>query len=75
MVGSPSGSAGGCGSGRVENVKNNLEIVPVKWIDQVLELALEKAPEPIADEEPQGKGAEVKAPVPAPVSSPDVLPH
>jgi ATP-dependent Lon protease len=31
-----------------ENVKNRLEIVPVKWIDQVLELALEHRPEPLA---------------------------
>jgi ATP-dependent Lon protease len=28
-----------------DNVKNRLEIVPVKWIDQVLELALERRPE------------------------------
>jgi ATP-dependent Lon protease len=28
-----------------ENVKNRLEIIPVKWIDQVLELALEHRPE------------------------------
>src|SRR6187402_1863484 len=34
-----------------ENVKNHLEIVPVKWIDQVLEIALESAPQPLADEE------------------------
>ena len=29
-----------------ENIKNVLEILPVKWIDQVLELALERKPEP-----------------------------
>ena len=34
-----------------ENVKNNLEIVPVKWIDRVLEVALESAPQPLPDEE------------------------
>ncbi len=34
-----------------ENVKNGLEIVPVKWIDKVLEVALERMPEPLADEE------------------------
>jgi ATP-dependent Lon protease len=28
-----------------DNIKNQLEIVPVKWIDQVLELALERKPE------------------------------
>jgi ATP-dependent Lon protease len=27
-----------------ENVKNGLEIVPVKWIDKVLEVALERKP-------------------------------
>jgi len=35
-----------------ENVKNQLEIVPVKWIDQVLEHALESAPQPLPDDEP-----------------------
>jgi ATP-dependent Lon protease len=35
-----------------ENVKNGLEIVPVKWIDKVLEIALEKMPTPLADEAP-----------------------
>ena len=35
-----------------ENVKNRLEIVPVKWIDQVLELALESKPQPLPDDEP-----------------------
>jgi len=29
-----------------DNIKNRLEIVPVKWMDQVLELALERQPEP-----------------------------
>lgn len=32
------------------NAKNNLEIIPVKWIDQVLEAALERLPEPITEE-------------------------
>ena len=35
-----------------ENVKNQLEIVPVKWIDQVLQHALESAPRPLPDDEP-----------------------
>jgi ATP-dependent Lon protease len=34
-----------------ENVKNGLEIVPVKWIDQVLEVALEAKPLPLSEEE------------------------
>ena len=35
-----------------ENVKNQLEIIPVKWIDQVLEVALETMPQPLPDDEP-----------------------
>jgi len=35
-----------------ENVKNGLEIVPVRWIDRVLELALERAPTPLPDVDP-----------------------
>jgi ATP-dependent Lon protease len=42
-----------------ENVKNGLEIVPVRWIDKVLELALVTLPVPLPDEE-------VVATVPAP---------
>ena len=34
-----------------ENVKNHLEIVPVRWIDQVLEFALESMPVPLPDDE------------------------
>jgi len=34
-----------------ENVKNHLEIVPVRWIDRVLEVALTSAPQPLPDEE------------------------
>jgi ATP-dependent Lon protease len=43
-----------------ENVKNGLEIVPVKWIDKVLEIALERKPVPLPDDEPVA--------VPAPVA-------
>ena len=35
-----------------ENVKNGLEIVPVRWIDKVLELALERLPMPLVDADP-----------------------
>ena len=34
-----------------DNVKSGLEIVPVKWIDQVLKVALERQPTPLPDEE------------------------
>jgi ATP-dependent Lon protease len=56
-----------------ENAKNNLEIVPVRWIDKVLEVALERMPQALPDEEPAKavpQPAEVKG---APSS--DGLPH
>jgi ATP-dependent Lon protease len=40
-----------------DNIKNRLDIHPVKWIDQVLELALERMPQPA--------NAPADAPVPA----------
>jgi ATP-dependent Lon protease len=42
-----------------ENIKNRLDIHPVKWIDQVLDFALERKPEPLAAS---------TSPVPAPVA-------
>ncbi|MCK6406671.1 MAG: endopeptidase La [Rhodocyclaceae bacterium] len=33
-----------------DNIKNKLEIIPVRWIDQVLEHALESKPVPLPDE-------------------------
>ncbi len=33
-----------------DNIKTSLEIVPVRWIDKVLEVALERVPEPLPDE-------------------------
>ncbi|MEN9891606.1 MAG: endopeptidase La, partial [Pseudomonadota bacterium] len=35
-----------------ENVKNSLEIVPVRWIEKVLETALERLPDALPDDEP-----------------------
>ncbi len=32
-----------------DNIKGKLSIVPVKWIDKVLEIALERQPEPLPD--------------------------
>ncbi len=48
-----------------ENAKANLNIVPVKWIDQVLDLALERVPEPLVDEPPKPVDVSV-APTEAP---------
>ena len=33
-----------------DNIKENLEIKAVKWIDEVLQIALERPPEPLSDE-------------------------
>ncbi len=41
-----------------DNIKNKLEIIPVKWIDKVLELALERLPQPL----PEGDAAPAVAP-------------
>jgi ATP-dependent Lon protease len=55
-----------------DNVKNRLEIVPVKWIDKVLEIALQRQPAPLTDEE----GAVVAAPVaPAPAATGEFVKH
>jgi ATP-dependent Lon protease len=35
-----------------DNVKNKLDIHPVKWIEQVLEIALERKPEPLPEAAP-----------------------
>ncbi len=54
-----------------ENVKGQIEIIPVRWIDQVLGVALETMPQPLPDEEAPKDG--VAAPVvEAPVAKSDV---
>ncbi len=61
-----------------ENVKNRLEIIPVKWIDQVLELALESKPQPLPDDEPvkeSVKEAVVAKATEATAGVKDVRPH
>ena len=42
-----------------ENVKGQIEIVPVRWIDKVLEVALEAMPQPLPDDEPPKEAAPV----------------
>jgi ATP-dependent Lon protease len=43
-----------------DNVKNKLEIIPVRWIDKVLEIALERHPVPLVEEEVATVGATAK---------------
>jgi ATP-dependent Lon protease len=33
-----------------DNIKNRLDIHPIKWIDTALELALERKPQPLPDQ-------------------------
>ncbi len=66
-----------------ENAKDKLDIVPVRWIDQVLDLALEQSPQPLPDDEPVAaadsgaKAAQtaVVSPPPVVASGGDGLPH
>jgi ATP-dependent Lon protease len=62
------------------NVKGALEIVPVKWIDQVLDLALAKAPVPLPDDEvplavPAAESAAKESSRGRKTSKSDPLPH
>jgi ATP-dependent Lon protease len=58
-----------------ENVKSGLEIVPVRWIDKVLEVALVRAPAPLADEDLPAEAAPVVAPSKKPTSSGRAVKH
>ena len=55
-----------------DNIKNRLDIQPVKWIEQVLEAALERSPEPLSEE---AVAEASPAPVPAPAEPPAVIKH
>jgi len=57
-----------------DNVKNKLEIVPIRWIDKVLEIALERAPVALTDEEASVAEAAV-AKAPGAPADPSVVKH
>ena len=61
-----------------ENAKNNLEIVPVRWIDQVLEVALERVPDALPDDDavvtPEATSVAAPATAKVPLAA-DGLPH
>jgi ATP-dependent Lon protease len=44
-----------------DNIKNKIEIVPVKWIDQVLERALERKPEALPEQVVENAGVAANA--------------
>ncbi|MEN9671138.1 MAG: hypothetical protein RL018_1415 [Pseudomonadota bacterium] len=53
-----------------ENVKNGLEIVPVRWIDKVLELALERLPSPLMESDVLADAVSTSASLSATQSAP-----
>jgi ATP-dependent Lon protease len=55
-----------------EEVKGQLEIVPVRWIDEVLDRALETKPVPVAESTP---ATPPPAAAPAPVADGVVVKH
>ncbi len=57
-----------------DNVKNQLEIIPVRWIDKVLEVALVNPLTPLADEAPVAETVVAKAAEAAVVTDP-VIKH
>jgi ATP-dependent Lon protease len=60
-----------------DNVKNAIEIIPVRWIDKVLELALERKPEALPDPSPDdlAKQAAEASKATAAISTGEVLKH
>ena len=45
-----------------DNIKNAIEVIPVRWIDQVLELALERKPVPLTEAEEVPASASTEEP-------------
>ena len=59
-----------------DNIKNKLEVVPVKWIDKVLEMALERMPTPLPDKnEESTKVAAVLVATPATAPGSEIIKH
>ena len=59
-----------------DNVKNHLEIIPVRWIDRVLEVALQHMPTPLSDAEVAKLAAEsVATAKPTPDDPSGVMKH
>jgi len=55
-----------------DNIKNKIEIVPVRWIDQVLERALERMPEALPEQPAENSAVSAEA---AAAAAPVVLTH
>src|SRR5882757_6302903 len=58
-----------------ENVKSQIEIIPVRWVDKVLEVALEHVPQALPDDEPAKAAADEAAKPAAPAAGSELLTH
>jgi len=58
-----------------DNVKNAIEIVPVRWIDKVLELALERMPQSLPELTPEEIAKAEQASKASSATSTDVMKH
>jgi ATP-dependent Lon protease len=58
-----------------ENVKNGLEIVPVRWIDKVLEVALERQPTSLPEDDAQAAAARTGTAAADPAAVPASVKH
>src|SRR3989475_198648 len=58
-----------------DEIKNRLDIHPVRWIEQVLEKALERQPEPALEAPVGGAAAVPAAPVEEPAAPPAIMKH
>ncbi|MDR0233761.1 MAG: endopeptidase La [Zoogloeaceae bacterium] len=58
-----------------DNIKNRIEVVPVRWIDEVLEKALEHAPEPLSEEASEPEKPAVPLPETAQHSGEFIIKH
>ena len=58
-----------------DEIKNRLDIHPVRWIEQVLEKALERQPEPAGEASVGNAAAVPAAPVEEPAAPPAIMKH
>src|SRR2546421_417331 len=58
-----------------DGIKNRLDIHPVRWIEQVLEKALERQPEPAGEASVGNAAAVPAAPVEEPAAPPAIMKH
>jgi ATP-dependent Lon protease len=58
-----------------EEIKNRLDIRPVRWIEQVLDAALERQPVPLSEDKVNGKTEEAVPPAAPAEEKPALIKH